>query len=106
MKGNVYEQTRTRTCSKPDKCIGESTEKQTYPSQDLIWNKWTNCTCSQRIRHRYPKFIAGCVNDCPKLKIPHYEVCEPIGCPTLHPTSIKTNGTSNGKCNEFCDFLT
>ena len=92
-----YEQTRSRICSKPGKCTeGSATSKRKCAPSGIIWAQWTNCSCPQKVRHRYPIFIHNCGVGCPELTQPQYEHCNPTGCPTLIPTpQVITDGPSN-----------
>lgn len=96
-----YEQTRSRICSKPGKCTeGSATSKRKCAPSGIIWAQWTNCSCPQKVRHRYPIFIHNCGVGCPELTQPQYEHCNPTGCPTLIPTpQVITDGPSNSDNN-------
>ena len=77
-----YEQSRSRLCSKPEQCPkGSPKDTRKCAPNGVIWGDWTNCSCQQKVRHRYPVFIHSC-QDCPRLRQPQYDPCVPTGCPS------------------------
>ena len=88
---SVFEQNRTRTCSRQDKCAGISHETRKCAPEGIIWGNWSKCNCVQKVKHRLPLFITGC-SDCPVMTIAYYAICENHECesktgtkPNFHP---------------------
>ena len=85
---SVFQQNRTRTCSRQDKCTGNSHETRKCAPEGIIWGNWSKCNCVQNVKHRFPISITGC-SDCAAMRIAYYAICEDNECES------KTGNKSN-----------
>ena len=84
-----YIMNRTRTCNKPDGCMGVSSKTLPCTPQGIKWGPWSICSCAQSVRHRLPVLVDGCDTNCTVHTLAQYEVCKPISdCYT--PTETTT----------------